>query len=76
MLLHTRKHGHTSPAPHASRIHAFKGMYYIINIDTSLASLIELVGEDIQHQFRVAFGVDMPMCFEVKEVLQGLNKSN
>lgn len=74
MVAHTCKHGDASPASHAARIHALKSFYYVLVIDTSLTRLVELVGEDVQHQFRVAFCVDMAMCFEVKEVLQRLNQ--
>lgn len=74
MLAHTCEHGDTSPASHAAGIHALERLYYVLVIDTSLTRLVELVGEDVQHQLRIAFCVDMPMCFEVKEVLQRLNQ--
>ena len=69
LLVQTCKHSHTSPASHTPAIHPLKRFYYVLVINASLASLIELVGEDIQHQFRIAFRIDMPMCFEVKEML-------
>jgi hypothetical protein len=72
----TCKHSCACPSANATLIHPFQGCKAIASIDTRLASLIELAGEDVQHQLAVALSVDMPMGILIQEAPQlgGINK--
>ena len=66
----TSEHGGTCPTSYASLIHPLKSVHYVLVVDTCLTGFVEFVGEDVEHQFTVALGIDMPMCLEVQEVFE------
>jgi hypothetical protein len=66
----TSKHGSARPATNTELVHAFESSKAIVGIDTRLSSLIQLISEDVQHEFTVTLGIDMPVCFVVKSLAQ------
>ena len=73
----SRNHGRASEASDAPLVHAREGSEDIFRVDTRLAGLVELVGENVEHQLAVALGVDVtvggvveicPKFFGVDEV--------
>ena len=62
----TGKHGGTSPTTLTLLIHALKGKEAVGRVDTGLSSLVELVGENVQHELTVALSVDVAMSFLVQ----------
>lgn len=44
----------------------------IFFVDTKLSGLLEVVGEDVEKEFGIAFGVDVPMGIVIEEVFEGL----
>lgn len=66
----TCKHGNTCPPANAALVHPFQGCKAIVGVDTSLSSLVELISEDIQHQFAITLGVDVSMSLLVQMFAQ------
>jgi hypothetical protein len=59
-----------SPSSLAALVHARQGVEDILGVDTSLASLVQLIGEDVEHEFTVAVSVDMSVGFPVEKLTQ------
>lgn len=59
------KHCRACPPALTPTVHPAQGVENILGIDAGLLRLVQLVGEDIQHQLAVAVGVDMAVGFEV-----------
>jgi hypothetical protein len=57
----TSQHGSASPTTLALLVHALESKEAVGRVDTGLSSLVELVGENVQHELTVALGVDVAM---------------
>ena len=66
----TCKHGCTCPSANAKIVHPFQGCKAIVGVDTGLSSLVQLIGEDVQHKLTVALRVDMPVCVLIEELAE------
>lgn len=62
---HTSQHGSASPSASTQLVHPLQRGKAVVCIDTRLARLIELVGEDVQHKFTVALSVDVSVSLVV-----------
>jgi hypothetical protein len=51
-------------------VHPAQGVEEILGIDAGLLCLVQLIGEDIQHQLAVAVGIKMAVGFEVQVALE------
>jgi hypothetical protein len=66
----TSKHGSACPTTNAQLVHPFQGCKAVASVDTGLASLVQLIGEDVQHELAVALRVDVPVRFMVESLSQ------
>jgi hypothetical protein len=67
----TSKHGSARPTTNAKLVHSFQSCKAIAGIDTGLASLVELIGEDVQHELTIALCVDV----SVGDLIKALSES-
>src|SRR4051812_36447559 len=67
---HTSQHSSASPSTSTQFVHPLQRGKAVVCIDTCLARLVELVGEDVQHKLTVTLGVDMPVSLMVESLAQ------
>lgn len=70
MLQLTSQHRRACEASHASFVHPSKSLHDVFVIDTSFPSLIQLVSEDVEHQFTIALGIYVSVGLDVEEMLE------
>ena len=61
------KHSSTSPSSRASLVHASQSEKNILLSDTELSSLVQLIGEDVEHELRVTVSVDVAVGIVIEE---------
>ena len=63
----TSQHGSASPTTNASGVHPTQAAEDILLVDTGFTSLVELTGEDVEHQLAVAIGIDVSVGLSVQK---------
>lgn len=66
IYMHTSKHGSACPSTNAQLVHALESGKAVIGVNTRLASLVELISKDVQHELTVALGVDVSVRLVIK----------
>ena len=61
------KHSCAGPSSRAPLVHAGQGEKDILLSDTELSSLVQLIGEDVEHELGVTVSIDVAVCIVIEE---------